>query len=68
MIVIDRSYATGYVRPISRGIWLGTDDSGDYLERIIEDELESVGAYTLSGGSSLVGVRIHIEIDEATKE
>ncbi len=62
-IVIDKVFEEGYVRPIGRGIWLG----GDYLDRIIEDALQAVGAYTLSGGSQLIGIRIHIEIDEATK-
>ena len=62
MILIERRFAKGYVRPVSRGIVFydsEDDPRGDvYLDELVERAVGEAG-----GGPYLYGVTIRIEIE-----
>ena len=62
MVVIDKTFEEGYVRPLGRGVRLGDKP----LEEIIEEAIPAE-CYSLTGGSVLKGIHLIVRIEEVEK-
>jgi len=68
MIVVEREFESGYIRPIGRGIVLQelSTSLGIGLEDLIDEEVrKAIGSQTISTGIDLKGIKVKIEIKEA---
>lgn len=74
MIAASYEFENGYAKPVNRGVvlWNGSRDdiSSDNPQRWVDELVyEAIGAEDVwSDGYNLKGIRVTIEIEEATKQ